>query len=93
MCKQEIVLDLCRQLRLGAYISDVYSTTEAETHEEFLIKLLTGAVEARELERCNRYLRQAGFEVHKTFENYSLRNSTARATFDMKCFRPATSKA
>ena len=71
MCKQEIVLDLCRQLRLGAYISDVYSTTEAETHEEFLIKLLTGAVEARELERCNRYLRQAGFEVHKTFENYS----------------------
>lgn len=46
MCNQDKVLDLCRQLRLGAYISEAYSTTEAETQESFLIRLLTGAVEA-----------------------------------------------
>ncbi|MPM27067.1 IS21 family transposase ISCth15 [bioreactor metagenome] len=74
MNKQDRVLDLCRQMRLGAYVSEVYNTTEAQTHEEFLIKLLEGAVEARELERQNRYLRQADFDLYKTFEKFSFEN-------------------
>jgi DNA replication protein DnaC len=87
MCKQKVILDLCRQLRLGAYISEVYSTTEAETHEEFLIRLLTGAVEAREQERRNRYLRQAGFEVHKTVENYSFKDIQLPETLPLETLK------
>lgn len=61
-------------MRLGAYIFEVYNTTKAATHEEFLIKLLEGAVEARELERQNRYLRQADFILYKTFDKFSFEN-------------------
>lgn len=38
---QEMILDLCRQLRLGAHIADIYKDIQADTHEEFLLQLLT----------------------------------------------------
>ena len=47
------------------------STIQAESHEEFLEKILEIEVKQREIVRKNRYLKQAGFDVIKTFENYT----------------------
>jgi DNA replication protein DnaC len=71
MSKQRIILELCKQLRLGTYMAETYKTIEAETNEDFLISLLRVVVEERDIERKNRYLKQAGFDVIKSFANYS----------------------
>ena len=52
-------------------MAEVYKTIEAETNEDFLISLLRVVVEERDIERKNRYLKQAGFDVIKSFANYS----------------------
>lgn len=63
---QEMILDLCRQLRLGSHIAEFYPDIEADSHEAFLLQLLTKAVASRELERQNRYIQQAGFRGDET---------------------------
>lgn len=73
---QEMILDLCRQLRVGAHIADIYKDIQADTHEEFLLQLLTKAVASRDLERQNRYIQQAGFEVMKRFETFDFSDVT-----------------
>lgn len=52
-------------------MAEAYKTIKAETNEDFLISLLRVVVEERDIERKNRYLKQAGFDVIKTFANYS----------------------
>ena len=73
---QEIIQNLCKQLRLGSQIAETYSQIEAVSQEEFLIKVLTEAVEAREVERKNRYIQQAGFEIIKRFETFDFSSVT-----------------
>jgi len=68
--KTEIV-KLCKTLKIGTIIADEYQNIEANTKEEFLLKILTEAVKDREVKRKNRLLKQANFDVLKTFENYS----------------------
>ncbi|NLW54065.1 MAG: hypothetical protein GXY99_04095 [Clostridiaceae bacterium] len=63
-----LIAELCRQLRLETYIADSYAKVEAESHEDFLIKLLTEAVASRNNERRKRYIRQAGFVLAKHTE-------------------------
>lgn len=70
MSQKQLVRDLCKSLRLGANISSQYPTVEAESHEEFLIQLLSSEVAYREVERRNRYLKQAGLEVTKSLEDF-----------------------
>lgn len=64
------IKNYCKELRLGTNIMKSIKTVEADTHEEFLEKVLEIEVKQREIVRKNRYLKQAGFEVMKTFENY-----------------------
>ena len=40
---QDLIRELCRQLRLGSHIADVYPEIEAGTQEEYLLKVLTEA--------------------------------------------------
>lgn len=74
--QQQLIRDLCRQLRLGAHIAEAYPDIQAETQEEFLLKVLTEAVRDRELERRNRYIQQAGFDLMKSFEDFDFSNVT-----------------
>lgn len=60
----------CKELRLGTNILKSIKTVKADTHEEFLEKILKVEVKQRETVRKNRYLKQAGFEIIKTFEDY-----------------------
>lgn len=65
------ILALCKQLKLGSSIAESINHINADTHEEFLIKLFKIEIENREIKRKNLYLKQAGFDVKKTFESYS----------------------
>ena len=67
---QNKIEQLCRTLKIGYTISNNYQTIQADTHEDFLIKILQLAVEDREVNRINRLLKQARFPVFKTFETY-----------------------
>jgi len=67
---RELIADYCRQLKWGNSIVENYQNLEANTHEEFLIKLLTMELSNREMTRKNRYLKQAGFDMMKTFQGY-----------------------
>lgn len=68
---KELIKNYCKQLRLGNSMALHYPDINADTHEEFLVKLLEMELKARELSRKNRCLKQAGFDVIKTFDGYS----------------------
>ena len=69
---KELIKDYCKQLRWGNGLVKNYAAIEADTHEEFLAKLLEMELKPREVHRKNRCLRQASFDVIKTFNGYSL---------------------
>lgn len=68
--KDEIAL-CCRKLKLGRSIVENYPVIEAESHEVFLLELFQMELQQREITRCNRHLKQSGFDTIKTFQGYS----------------------
>jgi len=64
------IRELCKTLRIGNIISENYDDIVADTHEEFLFKLLEEAIKDRDANRKNRLMKQANFDLIKTFENY-----------------------
>lgn len=68
---KEQIASYCRQLKLDSSIAESYQDIEAATHEQFLLQLLGLELQRRELNRKNLYLKQAGFDVIKTFQDYS----------------------
>lgn len=69
MIKDEIAA-CCRALKLGSNIVDNCCLVDADTHEEYLLKLLKLELEHREKCRRDRLLKNAGFYSIKTFDNY-----------------------
>lgn len=65
------IKEYCKQLKLGTNIVKNIGSIQADSHEEFLERILEIEVKNRETVRKNRYLKQAGFDVIKTFENYT----------------------
>jgi len=61
----------CKKLKIGRTIYKGYKDIQAESHEEFLLKLLQEEVLNRQQQRKNRLLKNAGFDVIKTFQDYS----------------------
>ena len=68
---ENILAKYCRQLRLGSSIPENASKIQKKDNIEFLTELFRLEVENRELKRKNTYIKQAGFDVLKTFEDYS----------------------
>lgn len=60
----------CRRLKLGRNIVETSARVEAESHQEYLLKILKQEVAYRETTRKNRLIKQAGFYNFKTFEGY-----------------------
>lgn len=69
---KELIKEYCKQLRWGNGLVKNYVNIEADTNEEFLVKLLEMELKTREVHRKNRCLKQANFDVIKTFNGYSL---------------------
>jgi DNA replication protein DnaC len=64
------IAECCRQLRLGKNIALISDQVEAESHQEYLLKVLREELACREAQRKNRLIKQAGFYTLKTFEGY-----------------------
>jgi len=86
MMKEQIV-KYCRELRLGSRMSEEYQQIEAETHEEFLLKLLAIEVGHREVARTNRLIKNANFDIIKTYENYDFTRVSLPASIDLTTIR------
>lgn len=71
MNSDELILSYCKQLRLGRHIYENYSKIEASDFGDFLARLLRMELENREVNRKNRNLKSAGFDVVKTFDGYT----------------------
>jgi len=71
MNSDELILNYCKQLRLGRNIYENYSKIEASDFGDFLARLLRMELENREVNRKNRNLKAAGFDIVKTFDGYA----------------------
>lgn len=71
---EELITKYCKKLKIGKGFYQGYKEVEAESHEEFLLKLLRREVENREVVRKNRLLKAASFDVIKTFNGYAFDN-------------------
>ena len=69
MLKEQIAA-CCKALKLSHNLVENCDKIEAESHEEFLLKLLKLEVEHREASRKARLLRNANFYTIKTFDGY-----------------------
>ncbi|MGB4618409.1 MAG: IS21-like element helper ATPase IstB [Dethiobacteria bacterium] len=65
------IAECCRRLRLSRNIAAVCDRVEADSHQEYLLKILKQEVLYRETTRKNRLIKQAGFYSLKTFDGYS----------------------
>ena len=60
----------CKKLRLGPEILEEYEGIEFTDKKEYLTKVLKQSYENLEVRRKNRRIKEAKFEIVKTFENY-----------------------
>jgi DNA replication protein DnaC len=65
------IAECCRRLRLSRNIAAVCDQVEADSYQEYLLKILKQEVLYRETTRKNRLIKQAGFYALKTFHGYS----------------------
>lgn len=73
---RELIQKHCSTLKLGMRMVENYPQIKAKSNEEFLEKLLRLEVEAREVNRKNTLIKNAKFDVFKTFEKYSFEEIT-----------------
>ena len=60
----------CKRLKLSRNIAEMSEKLHAESHQEYLLKLLKSELEHRELLRKDKYLKNAGFYSIKTLEGF-----------------------
>ncbi len=82
MYKNEIK-SLCKDLRLGSILTE-YEGIAADSHEEFLYKLLFQLKEKRQISGINRRTRVAGFEVPKFFTDFDFHETVLPAALNIK---------
>jgi DNA replication protein DnaC len=70
MNTDERIRHYCKELRFGKNIYESYSKIIADDVSDFLAQLLKTELEHRNLNRKNRNLKAAGFDVLKTFSGY-----------------------
>ncbi len=67
---EAIIEACCKQLKIGRVFYQEYKKIEADSHEAFLLELLKMEIEHRQIVRKNRLVKNANFDVIKTFNNY-----------------------
>lgn len=87
---QERIKELCLTLKLGSRFSEIYKDIKAKNHEEFLEKLLSLEVNARAVNRVNSLIKNARFDVIKTFEKYSFDEIEIPAKIDLEIIKSAS---
>lgn len=67
---QEKIAACCKKLRLSRNLAKMASTTEGDSHQEYLYKLLKAELKNREIARAAKLTNTAGFYSIKTFEDF-----------------------
>lgn len=65
------IANCCKELRLSRNIVEMSEKTQAENHQEYLLKLLKSELEHRDECRKDKLLKNAGFYSIKAFEGFS----------------------
>ncbi len=68
---QQQIADCCKTLKIGSTMAQTCQNIQAESHQEFLHKILLEEIKRRQNEKKVRCLNNAGFYSIKTFEGYS----------------------
>jgi DNA replication protein DnaC len=66
---QEIA-NTCKELRLSRNIAEMSGEIQADTHQEYLLRLLKSELEHRDMCRKDKLIKGAGFYSAKTFESF-----------------------
>lgn len=69
MLEKEII-DCCKKLKLSHNLADMAQTTNGESHQEYLYRLLSAELKNREQVRVSKLINSAGFYSIKTFEGF-----------------------
>lgn len=67
---EEEIIGYCKKLRLSRNLADMALTTEGESHQEYLCKLLRAELKNRESGRVAKLINSAGFYSIKTFDGF-----------------------
>lgn len=70
----------CKELRLGRNMAEMSAKLQAETHQEYLFKLLKSELEHREHTRKDKLLKNAGFYSIKAFNDFRFDEVTLPGT-------------
>ncbi len=69
----EMLYEYCRLLRFSTGMIENANNLQGKDNLEFLTELFRLEVQSRDLKRKNLYIKQAGFDVFKTFEDYTFK--------------------
>lgn len=69
MLEKEII-DCCKRLKLSRNLADMAQSTQGESHQEYLYRLLDGELKNRKHVRVSKLINVAGFYSIKTFDGF-----------------------
>jgi DNA replication protein DnaC len=75
MFEQEII-NCCKKLKLSRNLADMAQTTDGESHQEYLYKILSAELKNREQGRISTLINGAGFYSIKTFDGFRFEEIT-----------------
>lgn len=67
---EEELIDCCKKLKLSHNLADMAQTTEGQSHQDYLYKLLSAELKNREQGRIAKLMNSAGFYSIKTFDGF-----------------------
>ncbi len=65
---EEEIINCCKKLKLSRNLADMAQTTDGQTHQEYLYKLLNAELNNRQQGRAAKLINSAGFYSIKTFD-------------------------
>lgn len=66
----EEIIDCCKKLKISQNLAEMSQTTEGDSHQEYLYKILSCEIKNREKTRISKLVNTAGFYNIKTFDKF-----------------------
>lgn len=87
---KEQIAQCCKKLRLSRNIAEISDQVQAQSHEEYLLKILQQELAYREKTRKSRLIKQAGFYTLKTFDGYCFNEIRLPTGFSIDALKEAS---
>ena len=81
---RDLLVEYAKKLKLGREFLEDFEDIPFTTKEEYLLKVLEAAVGYQQINRKNRLLKQAKFEVYKSLEGYDFSNVQIPETLNIE---------